>query len=320
MTVSSPLARARTALFAALAVGTSLGMVLAASTAAAAPPGVGGLAFETCGSWKNKMRNFGGYKIGNYNRLVPPNLAVDASEAIPAAVWEFYDDGISRGFDTDEAFLGILGIVDETGLSRPQTVMGTWRQKGKKVDMQVDPRTLPDAFADAASVSTTDDSLTTTRPHGFPDMFGPVRFVTGRLPDDELGELPSPLDEFTDYYINYLSATSLSVSLEPGGPVVDLTTTGDGRHTIHVVGAALPNTFQLLSELFLFGEREVIGVLDFVTVDNIKLKAKIDKKATAFKVKLSGKSNYDIDTDDVVGRDFDGNLSYKASSSSCPAP
>lgn len=295
-------------------------LVVASSTALAGEtPSVVGTPFEACGSWKNKMRNYGGYRISDFNSLVPPNFAVDESQATPLSTWEFIDDGLSRGFPVDNAFVGTFEIVDPMGASRAEVINGSFRQKKRKLILELNSAPLQDRFIDPGGVFGLFNLLETTQPHGYPDLSGPFRFRAGALPDEEMGTLPGGLDTETDYYIRYISDTVFALALTDG-TAVDLTTIGQGRHTIYPAGESLANSFASLSELFLFGDREVIGVLDFVSVDRVKLKAKVNKDATELKIKLSGKTRYDIDTDDVEAENSEGKLSFSGKTNACPAP
>jgi len=291
--------------------------IVVSSSASAGTPSVAGMTYDACGKWKGKMRNYGRYKLEDYNQWVPPNLAVPPNEATPGSVWQFYDDGISLGHPTDDAFVAILDIVDEMGTSLPQTITGSWKQKKNNLRMNVDLDQVTDVFVDPAGVRIVQNDFTTTGPHGLYDLQGPFRFLPGGLVGGAVGVLPGGVNATTDYYVIYVSPTIFGVSLSPGGPAVDITSQGTGRHNLYAFGEPLPNTFSILSELFLFGDREVVGVVDYVTVDKVKLKGRLKKKGTELKIKLTTRTSYDIDTDDVVAQDFPGKLKYDAQTSKC---
>ena len=86
------------------------------------------------------------------------------------------------------------------------------------------------------------------------------------------------------------------------------------------VGEPLANSFEVLSELFLFGDRLLVGDLTFVSTERTKLRARINGDGSELRVKVSSRSNYDIDTDDVEGFDFNGRLRSDVRTGNCAPP
>jgi hypothetical protein len=301
-----------------IALAVALAATAASTAAFAGARSVGGKTYDACGPWNGKLRNYGDYKISNYNNLIPPNFAVPKNQKTPRSSWDFLTNGKQLGHSVKRAFVGVLDIVDEMGTSRWQVINGKWTQKNKSIKMQIDDSVQRRIFIDSFLVATAQDEFLVLNGHDLYDKQGPFRFVAGALPDNKRGTLPGGINPLSNYYVVYASDISFSVSLEPGGSIVDLTSQGTGRHGFIPLGTALTNTFSLLSELYLFGNRELVGVVDFVSVSKVELKGGVRSGGKELKVKLSGKSNYDIDTDDVVGLDFDGNFKYNGRTTSCP--
>ena len=304
----------------ALTFALTFAMTFAGSGASAWTPVAIGVPYETCGQWKNRMRNYGTYRIDDYNQLVPPNLAVPTSEEVPVSTWRFLDNGTSLGHPVDDSFVGVLDIVDQMGTSLPQVIRGDWDQRKKRIRMNVDTAPPRSAFVDPAGVRIGLNEFVTTTPHGLYDGQGPYRFDEGSLPGNTTGVLPTGINKSTDYYVIYVNATTFAVSLTPtqNAPRVTFSTQGTGRHQFYPFGEPLPNSFEVLSELFLFGDREVVGVVDFVTVGSVKLRGRLTNKGTQLRLRLVGRSEYDVDTDDVLGFDFRGAFRYRSRTSACP--
>lgn len=341
-----------------LTVGLMVGLAIVSSPASAAPPSVAGQTYDACGPWKNRLRNYRKYEVDNYNKWVPSNFAVPSYAEVPRSVWSFFDDGLPVGLPEGNAFIGVLDIIDETGTSMPQVVSGSYQQKKAKITMTLDPGPTQDVFVPASDTlgctglgcfppgfpPVFDLNLfVTDQPHGLYNGQGPFRFVEGTIPDGDRSPLPGGIDETTDYYVLYVNDTLFGVTLTPGGPVVDLTSQGGvfvcfdafgneancpsvtnehfGVHRMTPAGQPLENSFSDLSELFLFGDRQLVGVVDFVSLSRLKLKAKINKDGSELKIKFSGRTNYDIDTEDVEGIDFNGRTKYTARTRDCaPIP
>lgn len=84
------------------------------------------------------------------------------------------------------------------------------------------------------------DVVTTSVPHGLVEATA-VRLVSTHT-------LPAPLSAGTTYYVIYISPTTFTLSLTPGGAVVNISNTGTGTHGFEVVRAGFRAA--ALTELF----------------------------------------------------------------------
>lgn len=89
-----------------------------------------------------------------------------------------------------------------------------------------------------ASVDTGTNQLETADSHAYVTEMGPFRFTT-------TGEIPGGLDSFTDYFVNFIDATHVTVSETAGGSVVSITSTGSGTFALTPTGAYQRNVFRL---------------------------------------------------------------------------
>ena len=94
----------------------------------------------------------------------------------------------------------------------------------------------------AALIVTGTDTITLPSAHNYIDEQGPFRF--GVTPSAS-GELPSPLNSFTDYYIDVVTSTTIKLRLTPSGSAIDITTAGTGFFWLVPTSDYLRDTFKL---------------------------------------------------------------------------
>jgi hypothetical protein len=137
-------------------------MLALASGPADAAPNIAGTSFDTCGKWIDKLRDFGKFKIRNYNDYIPLNFQAPTPYDVPRVRIEF-GDGSGTGVDglcaagtscfrmqfyfTDE--MGVWWEVSASGapvmlpggglVPFTEEAFGSYNQKGKNVKMSLDP-------------------------------------------------------------------------------------------------------------------------------------------------------------------------------------
>ncbi len=99
----------------------------------------------------------------------------------------------------------------------------------------VTPKTLA---IDQSLIDTSTNIIDANLVHQYNAEMGPFRLSTS-------GELPSPLDAFTDYYIVNLSTTRFKLALTAGGAAINITTKGTGTMAFGPTGDYARDTFRL---------------------------------------------------------------------------
>lgn len=126
--------RSRTGARLAAAIAAA-GIALAAGAAHAGTPSgnpLDGSSFEVCGKWILKMRDFGKRKVNDYNDYVPPNFQTVPGRLTPRMNFFF---GIITGPGT---WFMTVDYPDQMGVVSQLVVGGSYRQRGKKLNFEVD--------------------------------------------------------------------------------------------------------------------------------------------------------------------------------------
>jgi hypothetical protein len=87
---------------------------------------VQGQAFEVCGNWVLKLRDFGKEKVNNYNSWVPENFQTSPGKDVPTMTFAF---GATN-------FILFLGFPNQQGVPQAFVIQGSYEQKGKKLTFQ----------------------------------------------------------------------------------------------------------------------------------------------------------------------------------------
>lgn len=108
--------------------------LLGGSARAGTAPGfpLDGQSFEVCGKWIVKLRDFGKLKVNDYNAYVPPNFQTVAGTYTPRINVFF---GLISGPGT---WFMTVSYPDQMGVVGQVVVSGIYRQRGKKINLDVD--------------------------------------------------------------------------------------------------------------------------------------------------------------------------------------
>lgn len=91
---------------------------------------VAGETFVVCGKFVLKLRDFGKYKVNDYNNYIPPNFQTTPGHFTPTFTFVFSPA-------PSESFVMAFSYPDEMGNSLGAFVTGTYRQRGKKLNFEV---------------------------------------------------------------------------------------------------------------------------------------------------------------------------------------